>query len=348
MKKIISAIILLCLTAAILGGCSFDVTGLTGTNESLNGENGKTPYELAVEAGFNGTEEEWVASLQGESPDETPYVGENGNWWVGSRDTGVSATGKDYVENNLTSPALKDCNVLILGDSLMGKESEDTGIAAIIADITGANVYNGAISGSTAGANKNAEMAAFSLTAIAEALTAKNFSAQDAALSALASKDEYPNLEKNLQTLKGVNLEEIDCVILSYGLTDFDNATPIQSGSENFKDSVRRGIETLYEAANLKIYLSTPTFRYYTDSFGEFIGSSDKRKNAANHTLENYVNAIVELAEEYNVPSIDNYHFLGINDLNINYYYEYPSYDVPNRIGRTLLARHIAARITRT
>ena len=347
MKKIISAIILLCLSVAILGSCSFDVASLMGTGDDLNGENGKTPYELAVEAGFNGTEEAWISSLQGKNPDSSLYIGENGNWWVGSLDTGVSASGKNYTENELTSPALKDCNILILGDSLIGKESEDTGIAAIIADITGANVYNGALTGSTVGANSNSEMTAFSLTAIAEALATGSFSAQDAALSAISSTEKYPNLEKNLKTLKSVNLEEIDYVILSYGLDDFDNATPISSSSASFKASIRSAVETLYEAANVKLYLSTPIFRHYTNASGKFSGSSDTRKNSSNHTLENYVDAIVELAEEYNVASIDNYHFLGINDLNIDYYYEYPFYDVPNKIGRTLLARHIAARITR-
>ena len=338
MKRIISAVILLCLIAAVLGGCG---------SSDRNGENGKTPYELAVEYGFSGTEEEWLASLKGKSPDAPPYIGENGNWWVGSRDTGLSAAGKNYAEGNLKTPALKDCNILILGDGLIGKETGGSTVASVIAEITGATVYNGAITGSTVGSNSNAEMTAFSLTAITEALATNSFSDQDAALSAIASTDKYPNLEKNLQTLKSVNLAEIDYVILSYGLDDYDNATPISSGSASFKSYVRQAIETLYEAADLKIYLSTPTFRHYTDELGEFVGSSDMCKNASNHTLENYANAIVELAKEYNIPSIDNYNFLGINDLNIDYYYEYPFYDVPNKIGRTLLARHIAAKITR-
>lgn len=51
---------------------------------------GKTAYEIAVDNGFNGTEKEWLKSLQG----ETPYIGENGNWFVGTLDTGVSASPK--------------------------------------------------------------------------------------------------------------------------------------------------------------------------------------------------------------------------------------------------------------
>lgn len=55
-----------------------------------NIEKGKSAYEIALDNGFEGTEQEWLKSLQG----ETPYIGENGNWFVGALDTGISATPK--------------------------------------------------------------------------------------------------------------------------------------------------------------------------------------------------------------------------------------------------------------
>lgn len=64
------------------------------------GGTGKSAYEIAVENGFQGTEQEWLKSLQG----ETPYIGANGNWFVGTLDSGVSATpdlSKYYSEENL-------------------------------------------------------------------------------------------------------------------------------------------------------------------------------------------------------------------------------------------------------
>lgn len=48
---------------------------------------GKSAYEIAVENGFIGTEEEWLESLHG----NTPYIGENGNWIIGDIDTGIQA-----------------------------------------------------------------------------------------------------------------------------------------------------------------------------------------------------------------------------------------------------------------
>lgn len=51
---------------------------------------GKSAYDIAVEKGFSGSEEEWLKSLQG----TTPHIGENGNWFVGTLDMGVPAVPK--------------------------------------------------------------------------------------------------------------------------------------------------------------------------------------------------------------------------------------------------------------
>lgn len=68
---------------------------------NLSGD-GKSAYEIAVDNGFQGTEKEWVKSLQG----ETPYIGDNGNWFIGTVDTGVLATpdlSQYYSEENLVA-----------------------------------------------------------------------------------------------------------------------------------------------------------------------------------------------------------------------------------------------------
>ena len=57
------------------------------TIKQEGGLGGKSAYEIAVDNGFIGTEKEWLLSLRG----ETPHIGENGNWFVGTLDTGVQA-----------------------------------------------------------------------------------------------------------------------------------------------------------------------------------------------------------------------------------------------------------------
>ena len=61
---------------------------------------GKSAYEIAVQQGFQGTEKEWLKSLEG----ITPHIGENGNWVLGEIDTGVTAApdlGGYFSEQNL-------------------------------------------------------------------------------------------------------------------------------------------------------------------------------------------------------------------------------------------------------
>ena len=92
--------------------------------EQLAGENGLSAYELAVQQGFQGTKEMWLESLKGAdglngkpgsdgkpgadgeagkpgsdgkpgADGKTPYIGDNGNWWIGDEDTGVLAEEKN-------------------------------------------------------------------------------------------------------------------------------------------------------------------------------------------------------------------------------------------------------------
>lgn len=79
---------------------------------------GKSAYEIAKENGFNGTETEWLASLKGATgapgadgkdgtDGKTPYVGDNGNWFVGSDDTGKPSRGAKGDKGDTGSPGAK-------------------------------------------------------------------------------------------------------------------------------------------------------------------------------------------------------------------------------------------------
>ena len=57
----------------------------------MKGQDGKSAYEIAVQNGYSGSEQQWIQSLIGK-PGDTPYIGTNGNWFVGAIDTGVAAT----------------------------------------------------------------------------------------------------------------------------------------------------------------------------------------------------------------------------------------------------------------
>ena len=136
LRKILSIILILALTASMLSLTACKNKNSTQGEPGIQGEKGET-------------------GAKGESG-STPYVGENGNWWIESLDTGVKATGNDginglpgkdgtdgvtpsfrfeenekilYVsyDNGTTWSAMIDVNGLVVNgkDGVDGKDGED-------------------------------------------------------------------------------------------------------------------------------------------------------------------------------------------------------------------------------
>lgn len=72
---------------------------------------GKSAYEIAVLNGFVGSEKEWLDSLRG----STPYIGDNGNWFIDNKDTGVMAS----PEISLEQYQLKDAIVPLTKEEIL-------------------------------------------------------------------------------------------------------------------------------------------------------------------------------------------------------------------------------------
>ena len=92
---------------AVITKDDISVTEETSPSASVGEDlpRGKSAYEVAVENGFSGTETEWLASLKGATGapgadgkdgenGKTPYVGDNGNWYIGADDTGKPSRGE--------------------------------------------------------------------------------------------------------------------------------------------------------------------------------------------------------------------------------------------------------------
>lgn len=86
-------------------------TSLAGAG-ALKGEDGASAYEIAIRNGYSGSEAEWIASLAG-TPGETPYIGANGNWFIGAVDTEVKAGGITSYNDLTDKPTLN-------GDTIEG------------------------------------------------------------------------------------------------------------------------------------------------------------------------------------------------------------------------------------
>ena len=115
MKNIFKTLTLFCLIACML--LSVVACNVTVTPTETSGETAETTvpeentsddllyklemqtvFEMAKEAGYTGTLDELIALFKGETGPAgingiTPHIGQNGNWWVGETDLGVSAQG---------------------------------------------------------------------------------------------------------------------------------------------------------------------------------------------------------------------------------------------------------------
>lgn len=116
--------------------------GDTG-NAGTNGQDGKSAYQIAVDNGFVGTEQEWLTSLKGQDGTNgtngtdgqdgsdgqdgqdgiTPHIDQTSkHWMIGDTDTGVVAEGKDgsdatvnVINNNPIVSGITDLDLVTVG-----------------------------------------------------------------------------------------------------------------------------------------------------------------------------------------------------------------------------------------
>lgn len=88
---------------------------------------GKSAYQIAVENGFKGSEKDWLLSLKGEQG-YTPYIGENGNWFINGEDTNISASGGVKISSK------KDSQEILIDEENKTISSVINGVSTIVAN----------------------------------------------------------------------------------------------------------------------------------------------------------------------------------------------------------------------
>ena len=96
-------------------------------------------YQLYLNNGGKLSYEEWLSSIKGEKGDtgeqgpagadgQTPFIGENGNWWIGDKDTGISVQGEQgpQGEKGETGEQGEDGNGILRIEKTNTKDNVDT------------------------------------------------------------------------------------------------------------------------------------------------------------------------------------------------------------------------------
>lgn len=223
--------------------------------------------------------------------------------------------GKNNLNFNPSSSLLSGRKVVVFGDSIIGMTRDQTSVPAYAAAYTGAKIYNAGFGGCRMSVHPSSGYAAFSMWALAEAVATGTWTTQDAQAS---SGQDY--FTEQLSTLKGIDFNSVNVVVIHYGTNDFAANVAIDDETDDAKTTtvcgaLRYSIRKLLTAyPKLKIYISLPLYRMW-DGVG-----AETHTNSLGKKLSEYNAAIEAVAAEFNLPVIDGYKRLGINALNDSAY----------------------------
>lgn len=224
----------------------------------------------------------------------------------------------DYVQP-LDPGVLKDreddgvTTVLALGNDPFSDDRGDDGLAALMEEETGAVIYNCAFPGSTI-SMKNTEfegtypLDGVSLYLLTAALCNENFELMDAIVPQLDNE----TATEALATLKSVNMDAVDALVIFYDLQDYKDERIV------YDENNKVNFNTVYGALNasvklfqetypyVRIFVLSPTYGTFTASDGSTVDAD--RDDLGNGMLTDYINWMLEVCRSDGVTFIDTYY----------------------------------------
>ena len=245
--------------------------------------------------------------------------------------------------------------IVNFGDSLFGNfrdtnETTDKSISKMIADATGATVYNCGFGGCRMSYHSQ-YWRAFSMYSLADAITTNVWTEQDAAIAA-APSGMPAYFSETLALLKTIDFSEVDYITIGYGTNDYtgDIFIDYRSGLEEyqyFKGAIEYSVrKILTEFPHIRIAIISPCWRWFlADGVYSYSSDDSQSVNSRGLYLYDYVAACKEMCEKLHIPYIDTYYTLGLNEWTHLEYF--PSNDGThlNQKGRQLRADRIVGQM---
>ena len=237
--------------------------------------------------------------------------------------------------------------IVNFGDSIFGNARPPEDISTYIATMTGATVHNCGFGGCRMSYHPSENYDAFSMTKLADAISNNDFSLQDTAISNKDGDSVPGYFTESVELLKSINFDNVDIITIAYGANDFNGVTLDNTNDKRstrtFAGALRYSIETILTAyPHIRIFVCSPTYRFWMNDSYEFVEDSDTKKGGAYYLVTDIVEKAKEVAAEYKLPYIDNYHSVGINKFNRTTYFPATDGAHHNINGRKTIAAHIA------
>lgn len=201
----------------------------------------------------------------------------------------VSVQDKIALENQV--------QIVVFGDSIWNAERGENGISEQVMEATGVKIYNCAIGGTTAAVvNESTQW---------DEWTSRSFNGMMYIANDIIGASELIPNDEAYEVIREVDFENVDYVIVSYGLNDYFSDVPIYPQEyfdlTSFVGALRHGVHKLKEEyPHLKFILTSPTYCGWFEGERQF-------------GLDDYVEAARGVSQEYDTYFLDMYHALGDN-----------------------------------
>lgn len=228
---------------------------------------------------------------------------------------------REQVIAERTSPAvypdLSDCCFIFFGDSIMAAGEGTVTTPGYITGFSHAATYNYAVGGTSACHFPDAMSRFLSEECVKKEDGTFRFAPEGRNLS-----------DKKLY------------FFLLYGANDYFGGNAVDNLTDPYDPSTYAG--SLRN--NLREYMPLfpdAQFIIMTPNYTGYYSNGTERMSDVGGILTEYVEAAISVAEEFGIPSIDNYHGLGIDDSNLMRYTADGCH--PNENGRVLMAKRLIA-----
>ncbi|MBR5762442.1 MAG: SGNH/GDSL hydrolase family protein [Lachnospiraceae bacterium] len=222
-------------------------------------------------------------------------------------------------------PKKLQCEIVCFGDSVMAGFYDNATIPGYIETYSGRKTLNAAFGGLTMSAyfdNPKAGDAShlFSMVELSDALVKRDFSLQTMATK--RSIGDYPQDWYGVtEALNAVDWDSVKYVFIEQGVNDYLLGKPTDDASDRYNRStfagaLRTSIENVQKALpDAEIVLLTPIYNW--------AGGADQdctERDLGGGTLLAYIDKEKEVAAEYGLICVDNFHGSGINRDNYKEY----------------------------
>ena len=241
----------------------------------------------------------------------------------------------------------EEYRVICLGDSIIGNERDETSITAVMEEILGTKVYNGAFGGTTMSCRYNENRASMtedtlSMVQLAQSIAYRDFGVQNASVTGWSPMEYFP---ESMYGFQKIDFEKVEVLVIEHGVNDYLAGAELDNTEDpydiyTFGGALRSALKILKERyPDLRIILATPIYCWYVRE-----GVNCEERDFGNGLLEDYVNLELEIGREFGVEILDNYHESGIGSTGT--YEEWEEYTVDgvhlNEEGRALIGARLA------